>query len=84
MPLALVLLLAELAVALISRAIPQINVFFLGLPLKILFGIALVAVALPNLIDGFAGVFRFLVEGAGRAVAEGAASIASVAASPVP
>jgi flagellar biosynthetic protein FliR len=84
MPLALVLLLAELAVALISRAIPQINVFFLGLPLKILFGIALVAVALPNLIDGFAGVFRFLVEGAGRAVAEGAASIASAAASPVP
>ncbi|MFN8629850.1 MAG: flagellar biosynthetic protein FliR [Chloroflexota bacterium] len=26
--------------ALISRAIPQVNVFFLGLPLKILVGIA--------------------------------------------
>ena len=68
MPLALVLLLVELAVALVSRAIPQVNVFFLGLPLKILAGIALVAVALPGLMNGISGVFTTLIEGTGRAV----------------
>ena len=68
MPLALVLLLVELAVALISRAIPQVNVFFLGLPLKILVGIALVAVALPGLLNGISGVFSTLIEGTGRAM----------------
>jgi flagellar biosynthetic protein FliR len=84
MPLALVLLLTELAVALVSRAIPQINVFFLGLPLKILLGIALVALALPNLLDGFAAVFRYLIEGAGGALVAGAASLATPSGSPVP
>jgi flagellar biosynthetic protein FliR len=68
MPLALVLLLVELAVALISRAIPQVNVFFLGLPLKILVGIALVAIALPGLLNGIGGVFNTLIEGTGRAL----------------
>jgi flagellar biosynthetic protein FliR len=68
MPLALVLLLVELAVALISRAIPQVNVFFLGLPLKILVGMALVAIALPGLLNGISGVFTTLIEGTGRAM----------------
>jgi flagellar biosynthetic protein FliR len=84
MPLALVLLLTELAVALVSRAIPQINVFFLGLPLKILLGIALVAISLPNLLTGMAGMFRFLIGGAGGALAAGAAALASPSASPLP
>jgi flagellar biosynthetic protein FliR len=64
MPLALVLLLAELAIALLARAIPQINVFFLGLPLKILAGVALLIAATPNLIAGAGGIFRTLLAGA--------------------
>ena len=79
MPLALILLLVELAVALISRAIPQINVFFLGLPLKILLGVALVAFALPGLLNGMGGVFNTLIEGTGRAL-----SAAAPASSPAP
>jgi flagellar biosynthetic protein FliR len=82
MPLALVLLLVELSVALISRAIPQVNVFFLGLPLKILIGIALVAVALPAILSGMAGIFRFLIEGVEAAVVAGGAGLASP--SPLP
>ncbi len=69
MPLALVLLLAELAVALVARAIPQINVFFLGLPLKILLGLAVTAAALPNLAAGATGIYRFLIAGAAAGVA---------------
>ncbi len=79
MPLALILLLVELSVALISRAIPQVNVFFLGLPVKILVGIALVAFALPGLLNGFGGVFTTLIDGTGRAI-----TAASPAASHLP
>jgi flagellar biosynthetic protein FliR len=63
MPLALVLLLTELAVALLARAIPQINVFILGLPLKIMVGIAVAAVAIPNLAAGATAIYRFLFDG---------------------
>ena len=62
LPLALVLLLAELAVALLARAIPQINVFILGLPVKVLVGIGATALALPSLADGAAAVFRSLFQ----------------------
>jgi flagellar biosynthetic protein FliR len=68
MPLALVLLLVELAVALISRAIPQVNVFFLGLPIKILLGIALIAITLPALLNGLTGIFGTLIDGTSQAI----------------
>lgn len=64
MPLALVLLLTELAVALLARAIPQINVFILGLPIKIMVGIAVAAIALPNLAVGATAIYRLLLQGA--------------------
>ena len=82
MPLALVLLLVELSVALVSRAIPQINVFFLGLPLKILVGIVLVGIALPTILAGMAGIFRFLIGGVSAALVAGGAGLAG--ASPLP
>lgn len=63
LPLVLVLLLVELAVALLARAIPQINVFILGLPVKLMAGITVSALALPSLAAGAAMVFRFLVDG---------------------
>jgi len=79
MPLALVLLLTELAVALVSRAIPQVNVFFLGLPLKILIGIALIALSLPTILAGMSGIFRFVLDGVGTAVAGGAGAAGPLA-----
>jgi len=60
LPMALVLLLVELAVALLARAIPQINVFIFGLPLKMLVGVAVLAVAIPNLLAGAAAIYRFI------------------------
>jgi flagellar biosynthesis protein FliR len=56
LPIALVLLLVELSVALLARAIPQINVFILGLPLKMLVGMAVLALAIPSLITGAAAI----------------------------
>jgi flagellar biosynthetic protein FliR len=70
LPIALVLLLVELSVALVARAIPQINVFILGLPLKMLVGIAVLAVAMPSLVAGTESIFRFVFNAAtGGAVA---------------
>jgi len=54
----------ELAVALLARAIPQINVFILGLPLKMLVGIAVLAMAMPSLVAGATSLFRFVFDAA--------------------
>jgi flagellar biosynthetic protein FliR len=48
-PLAAALLLTELALGMLSRAAPQMNVFMLGMPLKMLVTISLAAVAIPLL-----------------------------------
>jgi flagellar biosynthesis protein FliR len=64
LPVALVLLLVELAVALLARAIPQINVFILGLPLKMLVGFAVLAMAMPSLVSGAESLFRFVFDAA--------------------
>ncbi|HEX7591068.1 MAG TPA: flagellar biosynthetic protein FliR [Candidatus Limnocylindrales bacterium] len=60
LPIALVLLLTELAVALLARAIPQINVFILGLPLKMLVGMVVLGLAMPSLVSGTMSIFRFV------------------------
>jgi flagellar biosynthetic protein FliR len=64
LPVALVLLLVELSVALLARAIPQINVFILGLPLKMLVGFVVLAMAMPSLISGAESIFRFVFNAA--------------------
>jgi flagellar biosynthetic protein FliR len=68
LPIALVLLMVELAVALLARAIPQINVFILGLPLKMLVGIAVLAMAMPSLVSGATSLFRFVFDAASGGV----------------
>ena len=64
MPIALVLLMVELSVGLLARAIPQINVFILGLPLKMLVGFAVLAAAMPSLITGVQAIYRFVFNAA--------------------
>ena len=64
MPVALVLLLVELSVALLARAIPQINVFILGLPLKMLVGFAVLALGMPALVSGAQAIYRFVFQAA--------------------
>jgi flagellar biosynthetic protein FliR len=51
LPVAGTLLLADLAMGLLSRMVPQMNVFFVGLPAKIMVGFALVLLTLPFLFN---------------------------------
>lgn len=46
-PVLVALLLADVAMALIARAVPQMNVFFVGVPGKIVLSIAVAAAAMP-------------------------------------
>jgi flagellar biosynthetic protein FliR len=52
------LLLADLALGLLARVAPQIQVFFLGIPLKIALGLAALALAIPALAPNVRAVFQ--------------------------
>jgi flagellar biosynthetic protein FliR len=67
LPLALALLMVQVVIALLARAIPQINVFILGAPITLLAGIVLTAAAMPVLVDGAGAIFTTIL----RAVATG-------------
>jgi flagellar biosynthetic protein FliR len=58
LPLALALLLVELGVALLSRAIPTINVFVIGLPMTLLAALVLILVALPAIMSATAHIYE--------------------------
>jgi flagellar biosynthetic protein FliR len=57
-PVFCVLLLTTVALGVIARTVPQINIFFVGLPLKIGLGIITLAIVLPAL----ATLFRHMVD----------------------
>lgn len=52
-PVVIALLLADVVVAVVSRNLPQMNVMFLSIPLKVLLGMAIMAVAVRLLSPQF-------------------------------
>jgi flagellar biosynthetic protein FliR len=58
-PIFAVLFLMEISLGIVARTVPQINIFFVGLPLKIGVGLATLAIVLPSL--GF--MFRVMTDG---------------------
>ena len=62
-PVLFMLLLVELVLMMVSRVLPQMNVFFVGIPAKILIGLALLAATSawvgPVMVRAYAGIFRF-------------------------
>ena len=61
-PVTCALLLTDVVMAVLARAVPQMNIFIVGFPLKILAGLAILAIAFP----AFAGLLRGSFEGLGR------------------
>lgn len=59
-PIVLIILLADVCMGLISRAVPQINVMILGMPVKMLIGIIAIAVSLPIIIKIFVSNISYL------------------------
>lgn len=60
-PLLAALFLAEVAMGLLARAAPQMNVFVLGFPVKILLTLMLVGLAIPLLPDAVSGLLGQVV-----------------------
>jgi flagellar biosynthesis protein FliR len=58
-PVYVTLILTEMTLGIVARTAPQINIYFVGLPGKILIGIATTVIAFPML----AGLFRNIFEG---------------------
>lgn len=68
-PIVLIIIITELTLGLVGRAVPQLNVMILGLPLKIIVGLTtlilampiifkLIAVGFSNIPDAFNGFFK--------------------------
>ncbi|WP_258359711.1 flagellar biosynthetic protein FliR [Moorella sulfitireducens (nom. illeg.)] len=56
-PVIVVILIADLALSLIARTVPQLNVFILGFPLKIGLGLLALIAVLPLLVTVFRNIF---------------------------
>ena len=54
--------LADLLLGILARAIPQMNVFVVGMPLKILIGLLIISVSIPMFYTIATGVFNETIE----------------------
>lgn len=61
-PIVLIIIITDLCMGLISRAVPQINVMVLGMPVKILVGLLSITIALPIIIKIFINGISYLPE----------------------
>lgn len=59
-PIVLIIILADVSMGLISRAVPQINVMILGMPVKMLIGIIAISISLPIIIKIFVSNISYL------------------------
>lgn len=57
-PIIAAILITDVALGTISRMVPQLNVFVIGMPLKILVGIVVLVVTIPMFIYVLEGLFR--------------------------
>ena len=64
LPVILVIFIAEMSMALVSRTVPQINVLILGIPIKIVVGLVTITAILPIIFKtlnyGFDGIEKIL------------------------
>ncbi|HBA53478.1 flagellar biosynthetic protein FliR [Syntrophorhabdus aromaticivorans] len=59
-PVIVTLLLVELALGMLSRMIPQVNIFIEGVPIKILLAMTMLSLSLGVVVPGIVGIFRGL------------------------
>jgi flagellar biosynthesis protein FliR len=50
LPIVAAILLTDVALGLVARAVPQVNVLFLGFPLKVIMGLTALSLALPSVL----------------------------------
>jgi flagellar biosynthesis protein FliR len=60
MPVAVYLFMTTVLLALLSRAAPQLNLYSIGFPLRLIVGLAATLLLLPNLTAGMVNAFSHL------------------------
>ena len=60
-PIYVALILTEMALGVVARTVPQINIFFVGLPMKIIVGLGATIIAFPMVAALFRKVFEGLI-----------------------
>ncbi len=63
LPVIACLFIVDISFGFLARTIPQINIFSVGLPTKILLGILILCLALPNLVLFLEKIFQSMYEG---------------------
>lgn len=63
-PILVTLLLADVVLGVIARVVPQMNVFFVGIPLKIGVGLAAVIITIPSFVNLFEAKLSTVLSGA--------------------
>jgi flagellar biosynthesis protein FliR len=58
MPIIAALFLADFGLAMLSRAVPQMNVFVIGMPVKVVVGILMLVVVMPTFVYILRGLFH--------------------------
>jgi flagellar biosynthetic protein FliR len=61
-PIYVTLILTEMALGVVARTVPQINIFFVGMPLKIVLGLGSMIFVLPMLAALFKKSFEILIQ----------------------
>ncbi|GIP56533.1 hypothetical protein J15TS10_03470 [Paenibacillus woosongensis] len=59
-PLVVALFITDVALGFLARTAPQFNVFVIGIPLKIMVGLAMLLLLIPSLIYAFENLFQVL------------------------
>ncbi|MCA0988922.1 flagellar biosynthetic protein FliR [Guptibacillus algicola] len=68
LPIVASLFLVDVALGLLARAVPQVNIFVVGLPLKIFVGFVLILVTIPTFFFLLRGVFREMIDTMGQLI----------------
>lgn len=61
-PVFVTLMITQVALAVVARTVPQINVFFVGIPLNIAVAFGTTIIVLPSMISLFRGIFERLMQ----------------------
>jgi flagellar biosynthetic protein FliR len=61
-PLALCLFMTTIVLALMTRAAPQLNLYSVGFPLRILVSLGAMMLLLPSILTGIIGMFSYFVD----------------------
>ncbi len=60
-PIVAIVFLTDIILGIISKTIPQMNVFVVGMPLKVFVGLFIIIVSLPIFFNSIKGIFDFMI-----------------------